>query len=139
MNTRLIARLKDQLVTRARDRAVLANEIAVEEHQRAPRGGVTYTHHLRTLTRADGSRFVGPVQARASPHTASAPGEAPARDTGGLEGRLRAGTTTTPAGARAPVNARVLEFGYTQHPGGVMMEPRPLGAIALAELRRRVA
>ena len=54
------------------------------------RGGRTYTHFLRT-NRATGAIF--PAFPRGAPHTASAAGDYPARDTGALMGSIRTGVT----------------------------------------------
>jgi hypothetical protein len=126
MNTELIARIRrkaaDHAFTRARD----TQEVAKSEHRDAPRGG--------SATNAFGE-------------SRSAPGEPPAMEYGRLFAKLDQQLQRTLEGGRAPVNYRVLEFGYQV---GVRsrisdrkslragrLEPRPLGAITLAIMRAR--
>lgn len=97
--------------TKHRDaRAKELSGIAKELHRNAPRGG------------PNKNRF-GEFR--------SAPGEAPAMETGELFANIDQGVILAPDAAEVTINYTVLEFGT------VRMKPRPLGRKASAELQKR--
>lgn len=92
-------------------RAEQLSGIAKELHRNAPRSGTNL------------NRFGEPR---------SAPGEAPAMETGELFAKIDQGVTLDGTTAQVVVNYSVLEHGT------VRMKPRPLGRQASDELRKRV-
>lgn len=92
-------------------RAELLSSIAKDLHRTAPRGG-------DNLNRFNERR--------------SAPGEAPAMETGELFAAIDQGIEQTGMQATVVVNTRYLEDGTRT------MAKRPLGRLALAELKSRV-
>lgn len=102
--------------------------------------GRTYTHQFITV----GNRVV-PFRPRkgagqSKTHKASAPGEPPAVDSGILRASIG---IEQQAGDRVRVGsgveyAKYLEFGVTDHPGGIEIKPRPHAAPALAAARDKM-
>ena len=128
MNTAIVDRIRAKAIARAVQRAEEAQDAAKDLHRNAPRGGSA-------------------VNAFGEPR--SAPGEPPAMEYGGLFANLDQRFERTAEGARAPVNYRVLEFGYQvgarsrisdrKSLNAGRLEPRPLGALTLALMRQRHA
>lgn len=96
-----------------------ARSTAVKSIQRGPKTGRTYP----------------PIRGRrGSPHTASAPGEAPATDTGRLANSIR-----TAKDGRSHLVGTSLEYGLHLEFGTTRMEPRPWLVPAVSEATNRLA
>lgn len=99
----------------ARNKAKILQRITLETHADAPRGG-------------SNRNYFGEPR--------SAPGEQPAIEFGELYSRIELeGYEEIPFGGRVFVNYPFLEFGYTTRLGNRhVLEPRPMGEIALSRL-----
>lgn len=108
-----IEKLKKRQAEHIKRRAREYQQLVKEEHRNAPRGG----SNLNMFGEAR-----------------SAPGEAPAMETGALFAQLDQGLDVDmrKAEARVIANYKVLEYGTRR------MKPRPLGRIALARLKGQV-
>lgn len=102
-----------------------------------PGTGKLYEAGLRFITKGGKVIPIRDEEGRLAPHKASAPGSAPAVDTGTLRNSI---DTDAPA----PLERRVgsgnkvatwLHFGVFDHPGNIVIEPRPHGTIALNAAR----
>lgn len=124
--------------TRALDETIkgavqlVAND-AKQRVARGPKSGNIYTHFFRSK---NGTVF--PVEKRGAPHQASAPGEAPATDTGRLLNSISADGsfdgTKFEGYVRADVDyARYLEFGTSK------ILPRPFLIPSVEANRQRIA
>lgn len=105
------ALMRQKLEQHVQGRADQLRDIAVELHATAPRGG-SY------LNRWGQNR--------------SAPGEAPAPETGALLDRLEMPPSPIPGGFEVPVNYGPLEFGTAR------VRARPMGRMAVARLKQEV-
>jgi hypothetical protein len=83
------------------------------ERNRVGRGRV-YTHYLRTNPRTG---VVYPVAERPTPHRASAPGDAPARDTGRLMESVAVTKRATASDLVAEIGPRQQAFAEAFYPG----------------------
>ena len=111
----LVRQLIDAAASRhVKKRANELSDIAKNLHRSAPRGGKAKNRF--------GERR-------------SAPGEAPAMETGRLFANIDQGVEHTGKTATVIVNRKVLEFGYSK--GKRTLRPRPLGRKASAELKAR--
>jgi hypothetical protein len=107
-----LAATRERAFQRAEKWANLAKQVAFETHRQAPRGGVNI------------NKFGEPR---------SAPGEAPAMETGRLFAILnQQRPAREPDGYSVLVNYTVLEQGYSK--GNRVLEPRPLGRITMSVL-----
>ncbi len=110
-------------------------ERAIEKIQRDAKTGVTYTHHL-LMNKKTGNLF--PARKRSKPHRASAPGEAPASDTGRLVNSIivtrkkNGDLVLIRAGGGSVFYVVLLEFG-TMLSGGREIRPRPFMRPAFEE------
>lgn len=107
---RALEAIEAKATRHVRKRANELSGIAKDLHRNAPRGG-------ENINRFGERR--------------SAPGEVPAMETGGLFAEIDQGVDVTPKQATVVVARSVLEFGTRT------MAPRPLGRIAVAELKAR--
>lgn len=141
-----VDRMVDEIgVTQALERGILeaAGHLRTTWTQVLKRQGSGRTYPADITFRTFGGRVV-PVkreavgeQNRTAAHTASAPGEPPATDSGVLSNSI---ARVEQSRARQRVGtplayARWLHFGVTDHPGGITIAPRPHGDIALEEAR----
>lgn len=131
INMRLAEQIGRQCAESGVRQARIQGERELIEILTGPRTGAVYTEYF---ARINGK--VVPVGKRSKPHQASAPGEAPARDSGRLiqsvtsEQSAAGGTVTGRVGASADYIVR-LELG-TRH-----MEPRPSVSRLVNEPERR--
>lgn len=107
-------RLQNKVIERARERAQELQDITVELHVTAPRGG-SYLNSLGQFR--------------------SAPGEPPAVEFGDLTARLQEPVQREGDAFSTIVNYKVLEAGTF---GGQRIAPRPMGHLAVQQLKARV-
>lgn len=109
-----LARIRGKLATRVEERAKRGQEIALDLHLNAPRGGVNL------------NRWGEPR---------SAPNEPPAIEYGDLYDAMFDGLEVDKGNARASfvANWTVLEYGTRN------MEPRPMGRITATQLKQEVS
>lgn len=113
-----VARVRRRLGHRVESRALRGQDIAVELHETAPRGGENTNRYGEQR---------------------SAPGEPPAIETGQLLASMRDGYEYDPSTMTASfvTNYAVLEYGYDKD--GRRLEPRPMGRQTIDKLKQEVS
>jgi hypothetical protein len=114
MNQAVLAKVFAKHLSHTRLRANQLSDTAFEFHMDAPRGG-------NARNRFGENRSAG--------------GEPPAPETRELSRKIQ-DVKEVPDGADVVVNYKVLEFGYQKN--GRILEPRPLGRIAIEQLRSEI-